>query len=145
MEFQTLLILHALATWAMFGLIWMVQLVHYPSFLQIDRERFRSFAKFHVDRISFIVVPLMFLELFTGVGLCLIPGVESNRIWFVIGFILIVILWLVTALTSVPLHRRLLQGVDEGSIRRLIAWNWVRTSLWTIRTAGLTWILWSQT
>jgi len=143
MDPWTLLVLHAAATYSLLGLIWVVQLVHYPSFLRVDREHFAAFAKFHVDRISVIVVPLMFLELLTGVGLCLLPIANTGRSCFVIGLGLIGLIWTVTAFTSVPLHRRLLTGFDERSIRLLVGWNWIRTICWTVRALGLTWVLWS--
>lgn len=139
-----ILTLHALATYSMFGLIWMVQWVHYPSFLRVDPKQFREFAKFHVDRISVLVVPLMFLELFTGVGLCLVPADGIDRGWFFLGLGLIVVIWVVTALLSVPAHRRLLLGFDRETIVILVRWNWVRTILWTVRAMGLTWVLWGN-
>ena len=129
----------------MFGLIWVVQLVHYPAFLFVERERFREFAKFHVDRISFIVVPVMFLEIFTGAALFLLRWREYDRIWYIVGFALIVAIWMVTVTVSVPAHRRLLQGFDEATIRRLIRWNWLRTIMWTVRAVGLVWVLLKMT
>jgi hypothetical protein len=143
MDFWTLLVLHAAATYSLFGLIWLVQWVHYPSFRRIDREHFREFAKFHMARISFLVVPLIFLEFFTGIGLCLVPMEESLRFCFFAGLGLIGAIWMVTVFVSIPSHRRLLQGFDEKTVARLILWNWVRTLLWTVRALGLAWLLWS--
>lgn len=142
MDFWTLLVLHAAATYSMFGLIGMVQWVHYPSFRRIDREQFREFAGFHVGRISFLVVPLMFLEFFTGLGLCLVPPEGPDRIWFFCGLGLIGAIWAVTVFVLVPLQSRLLRGFDEKIVAWLIRWNWVRTLLWTARALGLTWLLW---
>jgi len=141
MSAWTLLVLHAAATFSLLGLIWVVQLVHYPSFAWVRREEFSRFAKFHVDRISFIVVPLMFLELFTGAGLCLLRPDRVPAPWAWAGLGMIAAIWLVTALVSVPMHRRLLQGFDEKALRLLLGWNWIRTGLWTLRSAGLIWVL----
>ena len=45
------------------GLIWIVQLVHYPGFLRISPETYTSYQQFHMRAISFIVAPSMVLEL----------------------------------------------------------------------------------
>ena len=44
------------------GLIWTVQLVHYPSFQFIEKDSFVEFEKFHQRKISILVIPLMILE-----------------------------------------------------------------------------------
>lgn len=49
----------------MFGVIWMMQLVHYPLMHFVPEERFTRFETAHRQRISLVVGPLMALE-----GLC---------------------------------------------------------------------------
>ena len=44
--------LHLVATSIMIGVIWVVQLVHYPSFHYIDRNRYGLFQQFHMRYIS---------------------------------------------------------------------------------------------
>ena len=48
------------------------------------------------------------------------------------GFLLAAI-WVTTALVQVPLHRRLSEGYDASSGRRLVTTNWLRTALWSGR------------
>ncbi len=43
---------HLLATWYMVGLIWFVQIVHYPGFQSIPQAGFRDYANRHVRRWS---------------------------------------------------------------------------------------------
>jgi hypothetical protein len=57
-------------SWALLSLIWIVQLVHYPSFQFIDANRFISFQHFHMQSITYVVAPLMFLELGVTIWLC---------------------------------------------------------------------------
>lgn len=45
----------AVATWAMVGLIWMVQLVHYPMLVGWAQASPAAAAAFHQRRISFVV------------------------------------------------------------------------------------------
>ena len=114
------------------GLIWTIQLVHYPSFLWVDKERFRAFESFHTRRITFLVLPLMSLELVSALGLFYFaPFRWLNSI----NFILLILIWLVTLLVSSPLHGQLLKAYSEDKIKRLISTNWIRTVLWTTRSS----------
>ena len=54
--------LQAASTLMLCGLIWVVQLVHYPSFRFVSRGEFRRFHAFHGRRISVPVVLLMPVE-----------------------------------------------------------------------------------
>ncbi|TVQ80742.1 MAG: hypothetical protein EA369_01950 [Bradymonadales bacterium] len=113
----------------MVGLIWFVQMVHYPSFLQISREQATSFHKLHMRRTSMVVAPIMLCELVTGLLL----------VWLQIGpvstmnLIGLVGIWLSTALIQVPLHRQIELGWSSSDIKKLILSNWIRTSLWSAR------------
>ena len=129
---SALLLAHAAATLAMTGLIWFVQLVHYPLFRLADRERFIVFAAQHQRRTSWIVAPLMLTEALTA-SLLLFDRPDA-RVWS--GWILLAVIWLSTWLVQIPLHRRLAQGFAAADAVRLVATNWVRTVAWTAR-AGL--------
>jgi hypothetical protein len=114
----------------MVGLIWFVQVVHYPLF---DRVREQDFAAFEIDhsrRTSFVVVPLMLGELGTGLWLVMV-----RADWFAtwLGLILLVLVWLSTFLLQVPRHRLLSTGFHEQAHRQLVATNWIRTVGWTLR------------
>lgn len=124
-----LLLAHAAATLAMTGLIWFVQLVHYPLFALADRRRFAEFATQHQRRTARVVAPLMLLEALTATLLLLErPGALA---W--IGWILLAIVWLSTLFLQIPLHRRLAQRFAQADAARLVATNWLRTAAWTAR------------
>ncbi len=120
--------LHLSATAIMVGEIWLVQLVHYPSFYFIDEENFKEFSYFHQRNITYIVGPVMLVEFLSG--LYLLP---KSEILFQINMVLLVFIWLVTFFFSVKEHNNLIGGKDLESIRRLVKTNWMRTILWTIR------------
>ena len=129
---MSLFLLHAAATLAMTGLIWFVQLVHYPLFPYAAEGDFRDFAADHQKRTSWVVVPLMLTEAATATWLAFSVG--GAMIW--IGWGLLVSIWLSTTLLQVPLHQRLAEGFDPRAARRLVATNWWRTIAWTAR-AGI--------
>jgi hypothetical protein len=124
---------HLFACFFMTGLIWVIQIVHYPSFGYFDEVRFAGFHAFHSSRITWIVLPMMTLELLTGIAL-----VAQRPDWFLISNLLgLVGIWLATALLSVPLHNRLAEGFSDSTIARLVLTNWPRTILWSFRSLFL--------
>jgi hypothetical protein len=128
----TILLLHAASTLAMTGLIWFVQVVHYPLFQLGDRQRFRELAASHQARTTIVVAPLMLTEAATAL-LLLSPLSDVPFAPALVGAVLLTIVWLSTALVQVPMHRHLLDGYSGQVVRRLVGSNWVRTLAWTAR------------
>ena len=133
---QSMLAMHLVLASTMVGVIWVIQLVHYPSFRYTDREKYVSFQIFHMRNISFIVVPVMILEFLSGLLLVLYHSNQESLLR--ISFILLLIIWLVTALFFAQIHQKLSKGYDETLVRNLVSLNWIRTLLWTIRTIIIT-------
>lgn len=112
------------------GLIWLIQVVHYPSFFYVDESRFVDFEKFHSDRISYIVVPAMIIELV--VACLLVYLYPSPLLKWSLSFVILI--WFSTFFLSVPLHQILGEKHDFKVITRLIFTNWPRTTLWSAKT-----------
>lgn len=125
-----LLLAHAAPTWMLAGLIWTIQIVHYPLFVSVGADRFAEYHRRHMLRIGPLVIPLMLAEAVTG-GWLLLLHPAQRMLW--IGMALIVFLWVSTALIHAPLHVRLEAGPDPSVLRRLTRANWLRTTAWTIR------------
>jgi hypothetical protein len=124
--------LHAFSCFFMTGLIWLVQLVHYPAYRYMHVETFKSYQTFHTTTITFIVGPVMVLEIFTGLALLLQQKFNPLSSLNFLGLILI---WIATAVWSVPKHGQLaIDGYNPLVIESLISTNWVRTLLWTLRS-----------
>lgn len=127
-------LVHLLATLAMTGVIWMVQLVHYPLFARVGAEGFRGYETEHKSRITWIVGPLMLLELATAIALVAGVGPEAVPPWMRwAGLSLVGVVWGSTAFLQVPLHTTLSEGYDGAAHRRLVATNWIRTAAWSLR------------
>jgi hypothetical protein len=125
-----LLVIHAAATWALMGLIWTIQWVHYPLFDWVGSEEFRAYHRQHTTRITWVVGPLMFVELVTAVGL-LMCGEKSG--WLLASVVPLGFNWLCTWRVQVPLHEQLSHGLDASLVRRLVRSNRWRTAAWTLR------------
>lgn len=122
---------HVLACLIMVGVIWSVQIVHYPAFKYIDEDSFKDFCTFHQKRISYIVMPLMMIEVFSGGYLWVF---QLKDVALSINFFGLVLTWLSTFLLSMPLHSKLVsEGKDLDKISSLVRTNWPRTLLWTLR------------
>jgi hypothetical protein len=128
-----LLTVHLLATAAMVGLIWFVQVSHYPLFALVGRPGFPAYQEQHQWRTSLVVGPLMGVEIVAAAWISLDPPAGVHP-WLAVGGLLLLIgIHLVTATCSVPSHARLRAGFDEGTHRFLVATNWIRTAGWSVR------------
>lgn len=121
---------HAAATWALMGLIWMVQGVVYPLMARQDAGGWVAWHRDYTRRMGRVVGPLMLVELGGAVAW---GWQDPANGWAWVALALVGLNWLSTVLVQVPLHRRLAQGFDAHLIRRLVITNWVRTALWTGR------------
>ncbi len=125
--------LQLVVTSAMFGIIWLVQLVLYPAFAFVDEHRWIALHKLHTDRITWLVGPLMCGELAVSMAIALVhPATLSG-----IGLLLTLGLWGLTFFRSVPLHLRLSLSRDAGNrlvlVEDLVRHNLWRSALWTAR------------
>ncbi len=134
--------LHLFSTFALFGLIWFVQIVHYPLHRLVAPAEFPRYEAEHADRTGYVAAPLMILELGTALAL-LLPRwrpafIPARDAW--LGAALVALLWLTTFAIQVPLHNRLHRAHNPAAIARLIRTNWIRTLLWSARSVLL--LLW---
>ena len=127
---------HLIFTSIMTGVIWVIQIVHYPSFHFIEKEFYTAFQKFHMNKISIIVIPIMLAELITGMMLFLDKSSKSP--FLIISFVILVLIWLITGVFFSKAHNELIAGYQELVVNQLVAMNWIRTLLWTLRLLLLT-------
>lgn len=130
-----------LATGLMTGVIWFVQIVHYPLFAYVSKADFARYHTIHSDRTTRVVALPMLLELvLSGLLLVVRPfGMSAIIAW--LGFALAVAAWGSTFFIAVPLHSQLGGGHDTAIIARLVATNWLRTVIWTAHLALLAYTL----
>ena len=130
---------HLIFTSIMTGVIWVIQIVHYPSFHFIEKELYTAFQKFHMNKISIIVIPIMLAELITGMMLFLDKSPKSP--FLIISFVILVLIWLITGVFFSKAHNELIAGYQELVVNQLVAMNWIRTLLWTLRLLLLTYFV----
>ena len=136
MEIELLSDIHFLSTSLMVGIIWVIQLLHYPTFHFIKQSDYVEFQHFHMQRISFIVVPVMIIELLSG--FMLVYYFRSNL--FILCLTILLVIWLITFVFFTKLHQSLLGGYDKIIVNKLVQINWSRTVLWSLRLIILIYI-----
>ena len=135
------LLLNAVATLFMTGLIWFVQIVHYPLFGSVGAEGFDRYAALHTRRTTWVVGPPMLLELATSFGLVFRLPVGNSSIQAWSGLALVGVIWLSTLALQIPRHNVLGSGYDPAAHRALVTTNWLRTIAWSGRAALVLWML----
>jgi hypothetical protein len=130
---EAVLIAQAVATSAMVGLVWFVQIVHYPLFALVPEPVRRRYETAHANRTTWVVAPLMLIEAATALLLVAEPPPGVGRVLPVIGIVLLGLVWASTWLVQVPAHRALSRDPTDTVIRRLVIGNWPRTLLWSAR------------
>lgn len=128
-----ILLCHAAATLYLVGVVWFVQRVHYPLFAGVGFQHFPAYQRDHVARVTPIVAPIMLIEAGTGLALLAFPPPNVPLMLPGLGLGLLGIIWLSTFLLQVPRHDELKTGFDAASHQRLVATNWIRTILWSLR------------
>lgn len=119
---------HAFAVFALFGLIWTIQLVHYPMFKLIEAPHWPRFHQYHSRNITFIVFPLMLLELLTALQLFFDERTSDHIIYLACSLAT----WLFTVTIFVPLHRKVATRPLPKILAQLTRLNWLRTVTWTV-------------
>jgi hypothetical protein len=114
-------------------LIWLVQLVIYPSFRWSDPAHFTTWHRSYTRRLSVIVVPLMLWQAFGALVTTIHRASPVN--FTLLGLILLI--WAVTFAAAVPIHVRLAKRFRRTDVESLIRVNWLRTIGWSA-----VWLLW---
>ena len=132
LRYHDLILIHAACALFMTGLIWVIQLVHYPLFELVGGVDYERYQAQHMSRISLIVMPVMLAELGLAVWLTLVAPPEHALITRT-ALALLALIWLSTAPLQVPAHAALTEGWNAQAHQRLVSTNWIRTIAWSIR------------
>lgn len=126
---RKLFLLRLLFDFGLVVLIWMVQLINYPSFQYYTTADLEIWHPVYTKAISTLVIPLMLAQI-------TIVGMQFLKVKKVYGFLslgCVLMVWLLTFLIFVPIHNQLSSGViEQSTLENLVKLNWLRTALWTI-------------
>ncbi len=124
----------------MTGLIWFVQIVHYPLFGQVGQEGFSAYESAHTKLTTCVVALPMVIEALTG-GLWLWQRPqEICLLEALLGIALLALIWVSTCFLQVPKHKLLAAGFETQAHQFLVTSNWLRTAAWSARALLLLWL-----
>jgi hypothetical protein len=137
LRMKDLLFINLAATLFLTGVIWVVQLVHYPLMSLVGQRYFPEYHAEHSRRITRVVLPPMVTELATALALLKWPPANASFPMLLTAAMFTVVIWISTFLIQVPQHEVLGGGFQAVGHRRLVLGNWIRTIAWTARSALL--------
>lgn len=126
-----LIIANATSALVMTGIIWFVQIVHYPLLAIVPVDSAGVVAGEHQSRTAWVVGAPMAIEGVTTLWLMFDrpEQVPWQLAWA--GGVCVAIALLCTIMLSVPRHTRMAERPDASVGRELVATNWPRTIAWT--------------
>lgn len=109
-------------------LIWIVQIVIYPGFCYYSEGDIKKWHPIYTRRITYIVLPLMLSQLIIYLYFSYLKFSYVS-----LGSLaLVIFIWGVTFLVSVPLHAKIDSSSNSIHAReKLVKTNWIRTVAWT--------------
>jgi len=138
-------VIHCLATFAMCGITWFIQLVHYPLMHHVSLQD--TYFIQNVRRTGWVVIPFMLAEFFTG-ALLILPVFRPEYLpapASILALLLLGLIWFITFFRQLPRHQLLIQCRYNGQVvDALVRINWNRTGLWTVRSLILAWFLFAE-
>jgi hypothetical protein len=140
---RILFLAHLGSSLYMTGLIWFVQVVHYPLFGSVGHREFPFYEQRHTALTTWVVAPPMLIEGTTAVlMLWFRPSVVPEwSVW--LGLTLLGASWLSTAFIQVPCHMFLSKAFDPIVHQRLVLTNWLRTAVWSLHGVLVLWMTWT--
>lgn len=119
------------STLFMTGVIWFVQVVHYPLFDHVGPDGFARYHAEHSRLTTYVVILPMTVELLTSIWLVANRPAQFPA-WLVwAGLAAALGTWLSTAFVQVPLHEKLAGGFDPSHYASLVRTNGYRAWIWT--------------
>ena len=115
----------------MTGVIWFVQVVHYPLMDRVGSESWLAYHANHTRLTGRVVLLPMVVELLTSAWLVWDRPRGMSLTLATLGLLAAVATWGITFFCSVPAHNRLSLGFDPTWHRSLVTTNVGRTLAWT--------------
>ena len=110
-------------------LIWLVQLVIYPSFQYYSPLDLKKWHSKYTGQITVVVLPLMVGQLITSSMLAYLEISTLN----LTKLALVLTNWVLTFVVFVPLHQKLEHIAEPLQLTKaLIVKNWLRTIIWSL-------------
>ncbi|MAD96226.1 MAG: hypothetical protein CMB99_02765 [Flavobacteriaceae bacterium] len=122
-------VLRILVDFGLLILIWMVQLIIYPSFLYYSKTNLTKWHHIYTGRITIVVFPLMAGQL----AISIVQLAADFSTFHILYGVFVAFLWIITMMLFVPMHNQLSNEDFDSSIpKKLVKFNWIRTIAWSL-------------
>ena len=109
-------------------LIWMIQLLVYPSFLYYTKSNLMKWHSSYTPRITTVVAPLMLAQ----ITLATFTLWQEINALSIVYNVLIYSTWIITFHTFIPIHKKIQEGnFSQATLTNLVKLNGYRTAIWT--------------
>jgi hypothetical protein len=129
------LLANAAASLYCLGLVWFVQVVHYPLFARVGEDGWLDYHAEHTRRTGWVVGAPMLVQLGTAAALLATRPDGVGLTPVIAGLALTLAIFALTFLAAVPGHDRLARAWDPVVARALVRTNALRTAAWTAHSA----------
>lgn len=111
-------------------LIWMVQLLIYPSFKYFNSDGLGKWHKIYAGNMTVIVAPMMFAQIYMVYHFwTYYPDMVAPNIIYTI---IVALTWITTFIFFIPMHAAIDKDpTDLALLKKLTNYNWMRVVLWT--------------
>lgn len=125
----------------MTAIVWLIQFVQYPLLHHISSFDFSCYYKKYISRISWIVYPVMIIEICFAVWLSFLPVQSKLQFPILITYFLLALAFLNTFLILIPLNQKFQLAFDQVVLSKILFYNKIRLISWALRTLILCWII----
>lgn len=125
----------------MTGMVSFIQFVQYPLLNHISSFDFSCYFKKYISRISWIIYPLILIEIIFATSLAFLPLKSKMQIPILITYILLALITMNTFLIQTPLVQKLRFSFDQVLLSKIMFYNRLRLYSSVLRTIVLCWIL----
>ena len=127
--------IQAISSLAMITVILLVQVLIYPQFKQVGPNEIGNYVKFHIRKISWVVIPVMLTELFSLIILWSYREIWS--FWLLSSTVILALILGLTFIKIAPLHNQIAVSSDVRLISKLLSLNFARTVLWILKSISI--------
>ena len=117
----------------MIGVSLITQFVTYPSFFEIDTNKFKSFHKKYSKTMFFIAGPTMIMEAIAS----FFQVIYSFNYISLTSFFFLILVWILTFFKIVPIHNKISINPNINLFKKLIQLNLIRTIFWALKFFSL--------
>ncbi|MDH3225562.1 MAG: hypothetical protein OEM67_00510 [Thermoleophilia bacterium] len=119
------------AAFFMAGMIWTIQIVHYPLLREVGADAFPVYESEHQGRIAALIAAPWAIEILAAITLVVWRPEEVTAYLTWAGLLIALALPALTLFVFAPIHRELSDGFITQAYQRLVSLNWIRTALWS--------------